>query len=51
MSIPQKWYNKDLINAFLQIPVVLVSILKSALNIEKVRKQFIHTSHGEDLEK
>lgn len=51
MGIPAKWYNKDLINAFLQIPVALISILKSALNIGKARKQFIHTPHGEDSEK
>lgn len=50
MGIPAKWYNKDLIKAFLQIPIALISILKSALNIGKARKQFIHTPHGEELE-
>ena len=50
IGIPAKWYNKDLINAFLQIPIALISILKSALNIGKARKQFIHTPHGEELE-
>jgi hypothetical protein len=48
MGIPSKWYNKQLLMAFLQIPIALVSILKAALNIGKARKQFIHTPHGED---
>lgn len=51
MGIPVKWYNKDLVNAFLQIPIALISILKSASNIGKARKQFIHTPHGEDSDK
>lgn len=48
LGIPSRWYNKDLVKAFLQIPIALISILKSALNIGKARKQFIHTPHGEE---
>ena len=48
MGIPAKWYNKQLLMAFLQIPGALVSILKAMLHIGKARKQFIHTPHGED---
>jgi cellulose synthase/poly-beta-1,6-N-acetylglucosamine synthase-like glycosyltransferase len=50
IGIPSKWYNKKLLMAFLQIPVAFISIFKSALNIGKARKQFIHTPHGEDTE-
>ncbi len=47
LGIPRKWYNKQLLLAFLQIPVALLSILKAMLHIGKARKQFIHTPHGE----
>jgi cellulose synthase/poly-beta-1,6-N-acetylglucosamine synthase-like glycosyltransferase len=50
LGIPAKWYNKQLIMAFLQIPIALISILKATLNIGKARKQFIHTPHGEGNE-
>lgn len=50
IGIPAKWYNKQLLMAFLQIPIALVSILKATLNIGKARKQFIHTPHGEEIE-
>lgn len=50
IGIPAKWYNKQLLLAFLQIPGALVSILKSMLHIGKARKQFIHTPHGETEE-
>lgn len=46
-GIPRKWYNKQLLLAFLQIPVALLSIFKAMLHIGKARKQFIHTPHGE----
>ena len=47
MGIPARWYNKELVAAFLQIPGALFSMLKAMLNIGKARKQFIHTPHGE----
>ncbi len=47
MGIPSKWYNKQLLKAFLQIPIALVSMLKAMLKIGKARKQFIHTPHGD----
>ncbi|MFC0185796.1 Glycosyltransferase, catalytic subunit of cellulose synthase and poly-beta-1,6-N-acetylglucosamine synthase [Pseudarcicella hirudinis] len=47
MGIPSKWYNKQLLFAFLQIPGALFAMLKAMLNIGKARKQFIHTPHGE----
>jgi len=47
MGIPSKWYNRQLLSAFLQIPGALFSMLKAMLNIGKARKQFIHTPHGE----
>ncbi len=50
LGIPSKWYNKQLLFAFLQIPGALVSILKATLHIGKARKQFIHTPHGETEE-
>lgn len=48
LGIPSKWYNKQLLMAFLQIPIAMISIVKASLNIGKARKQFIHTPHGED---
>jgi len=47
MGIPAKWYNKQLVFAFLQIPGALFSMLKAMTHIGKARKQFIHTPHGE----
>ena len=46
-GIPAKWYNKELVNALLQIPGAVLSMMKAMLNIGKARKQFIHTPHGE----
>lgn len=47
MGIPTKWYNKQLLMAFLQIPIALFSMFKAMLGIGKARKQFIHTPHGD----
>jgi len=47
LSIPSKWYNKQLLMAFLQIPGAIISMLKAMLKIGKARKQFIHTPHGD----
>jgi len=47
MGIPARWYNKQLLMAFMQIPGALFSMLKAMTHIGKARKQFIHTPHGE----
>lgn len=47
LGIPAKWYNKQLLMAFLQIPIALFSMLKAMMRIGKARKQFIHTPHGD----
>lgn len=47
LSIPSKWYNKQLLMAFLQIPGAIISMLKAMFKIGKARKQFIHTPHGD----
>lgn len=47
LGIPSRWYNKELLYAFLQIPGALFSMLKAMTNIGKARKQFIHTPHGD----
>lgn len=47
LGIPPKWYNKQLLRAFLQIPIALFSMLKAMMKIGKARKQFIHTPHGD----
>lgn len=47
ISIPSRWYNKQLLMAFLQIPGAIISMLKAMLKIGKARKQFIHTPHGD----
>ena len=48
LGIPAKWYNRQLVQAFLQIPIALFSMIKALLQISKARKQFIHTPHGEN---
>jgi len=47
LSIPSRWYNKQLLMAFLQIPGAIISMLKAMFKIGKARKQFIHTPHGD----
>ena len=47
LGIPSKWYNKQLLTAFLQIPIALFSMLKAMVGVGKARKQFIHTPHGD----
>lgn len=50
MGIPMRWYNKQLLMAFFQIPVALFSMFKAMLSIGKARKQFIHTPHGDSTQ-
>ncbi len=47
LGIPVRWYNKQLLFAFLQIPGAIFSMVIAITNIGKARKQFIHTPHGE----
>lgn len=47
IGIPSQWYNRQLLMAFLEIPIALISMLKAMLKIGKARKQFIHTPHGD----
>lgn len=47
LGIPKKWYNMQLLFAFLKIPVALLSMIKAALHIGKAGKQFIHTPHSD----
>lgn len=51
MGIPARWYNKQLLISFLQIPGALLSMIKALLKIGKANKQFIHTPHGETTPK
>lgn len=51
IGIPSRWYNRQLFNAFLQIPGALFSMLKAMMHIGKARKSFIHTPHGEHAAK
>ncbi len=51
LGIPAKWYNKQLLMAFMQIPIALFSMLKAMMGIGKARKQFIHTPHGDSTQK
>lgn len=48
LGIPAGWYNRQLLNAFLQIPGALIGMLTAMTNIGKARKTFIHTPHGEE---
>jgi cellulose synthase/poly-beta-1,6-N-acetylglucosamine synthase-like glycosyltransferase len=48
LGIPQKWYNKQLLKALLQVPEAIFSMIKALFNIGKASKQFIHTPHGEN---
>lgn len=47
LGIPTRWYNKQLLMAFLQIPGAIISMMKAMMKIGKARKQFIHTPHGD----
>lgn len=47
MGIPRRWYNRNLLQAFLQIPGALWSMLRALTQVGKARKQFIHTPHGD----
>ncbi len=46
-GIPAAWYNRNLLNAFLEIPGAIFGIFKSLTQIGTARKQFVHTPHGE----
>ena len=47
LGIPIKWFNKQLLLAFLQIPSALFSMLRAMVYSGKAKKTFIHTPHGE----
>ena len=47
IGIPRNWYNRNLLQAFLEIPGAILGILKSLTQRGKARKQFIHTPHGD----
>ena len=51
MGIPARWFNKQLLVSFLQIPGALLSMIKALLKMGKANKQFIHTPHGETATK
>ena len=51
MGIPARWFNKQLLVSFLQIPGALLSMIKALLKMGKANKQFIHTPHGETVTK
>lgn len=51
LGIPAAWYKKELLFALLQIPKAFWGIGKSALQIKKARKHFVHTPHGEAVPK
>jgi cellulose synthase/poly-beta-1,6-N-acetylglucosamine synthase-like glycosyltransferase len=49
LGIPARWYNKQLLVAFLQIPGALFSMVLAMFKMGKANKQFIHTPHGETI--
>ena len=49
LSIPSQLYNKQLIAALVQIPGAFVAMIRALLQVNKARKTFIHTPHGETL--
>jgi len=49
LGIPLRWYNKQLLVSFLQIPGALLSMIKALFKMGKANKQFIHTPHGETV--
>ena len=49
LSIPSRLYNRKLIAALVQIPGAFVSMIRALLQVNKARKTFIHTPHGETL--
>lgn len=47
IALPFRWYNRKLLNALLQIPIAYFSMLKAYIQINKAKRSFIHTPHGE----
>lgn len=51
LGIPARWFNRQLLSAFAQIPGALFSMLNALFHIGKAKRQFIHTPHGETITK
>ncbi|MCY7421255.1 MAG: glycosyltransferase [Chitinophagaceae bacterium] len=47
LGIPARWFNRQLLSAFTQIPGALLSMVSAMLHMGKAKRQFIHTPHGE----
>lgn len=47
LAIPDRFYNKRTLSAFLKLPMVFVAMLQSFRKIKSARTTFIHTPHGE----
>ncbi|MBS1600331.1 MAG: glycosyltransferase [Bacteroidetes bacterium] len=43
ISIPKAHYNGNTIKALLQVPVLMLSMIKAVLQMKKSRKEFLHT--------
>lgn len=50
LAIPNRFYNKRTLIAFLKLPFIFIAILRSFMGIKSGRKTFVHTPHGEKKE-
>jgi len=46
VSMPKKYLNINTFKAFLKLPHTIILMVKSAININKSKKEFIHTPHN-----
>ncbi|SJN48301.1 N-acetylglucosaminyltransferase [Sphingobacterium faecium PCAi_F2.5] len=50
LAIPNRFYNKRTLAAFLKLPFIFMAILRSFMGIKAGRSTFVHTPHGEKKE-
>jgi hypothetical protein len=46
LAIPKQFINKKTFNAILNLPLILLLMIKSTLNINQSKTKFIHTPHN-----
>lgn len=47
LAIPNRFYNRRTLRAFLNLPLIFMAILRSFIGLKSARKTFVHTPHGD----
>ncbi len=50
ISVPARFFNKELLKALAQIPKAILCMVKALLNIKGADKEFIHTPHSAKMD-